>query len=220
MKKFAAMLVAVTFFLPAFAQKTAFQGTHPIPKASIKAPVSKPILLHTGKPITEAEKKQLVASVIKANPIKAPVGKINIPIALPSANTTILLTPDNMNLNGVAYVELNKPNRVDYGNGNILLDPFTSNIGIIFNVQPNTAYVLVTRLFFQSSSSQQSLKFTIWSDSTIGNFPAEELNLSQGPNEVAYAFVSNSAGTVNIGMSSSNASWNFLSCEITPTPMH
>jgi len=134
MKKFSALLVAFALVAPAFAQKTSFQGTHPIPRASVKAPVSKPILLHTGKPFTAVEKKQLLASVIKANPLKTHVVKIYNPIASPSANTTILLTPDNMNQNGVAYALLSKPDSVDYGNGNILLDPYTSSIGIIFNV--------------------------------------------------------------------------------------
>jgi len=67
MKMFTALLMAVALFSPAFSQKvTLSPGTHPRPKISIVAPATTPILLHTGKPITADEKKQLLTSAIKA----------------------------------------------------------------------------------------------------------------------------------------------------------
>ena len=74
MKKLAALLVAVALVSPAFAQKLTFQGTHPKPKLATVAPASRPVLLHTGRPITPDQKRQLMASVTKGTTTRPPHG--------------------------------------------------------------------------------------------------------------------------------------------------
>jgi hypothetical protein len=103
MKKLAALLVAVALFSPAFAQKSTFQGTHPRPKAATVAPASKPVLLHTGKPITPDQKRQLMATVTKASAPRTPVGAAKVQNSILSAAANVL-TPDQLYMNGV-YVD-------------------------------------------------------------------------------------------------------------------
>jgi hypothetical protein len=220
MKKLSALFVAVALFAPSFAQKvTLSPGTHPRPKATIVAPAITPILLHTGKPITADEKKQLLASAIKAYAAQVPKAKFKMPVSLPT--TPPLLTTDNMVLNGVGYGMANQPSVVDYYNGYIAFNPGVSgsyNSLILFiNVQPNTAYLIIPKVFSPSTENPQ---ITISAFLGTGGTPTNQtFTGSMGNNEFAYAFTSNSSGYVQLQIWSPNSFWNFLSCEITATPM-
>jgi hypothetical protein len=90
MKMLTALLVTIALVSPAFAQQTAFQGTHPRPKPVIVAPASKPVLLHTGKPLTADQKKQLMTAMLKASLPKSSSGNTQTRNLTQSAGTTVL----------------------------------------------------------------------------------------------------------------------------------
>src|SRR5271157_165989 len=107
MKNLAALLVTVALVSPAISQNapvhlnTALQETqkrHPGPYAT---PAFKPILLHTGKPITPNDKAQLVASALKmyaaTMPAQQPWQKSNIKATDTAPTVThAILTPAQM----------------------------------------------------------------------------------------------------------------------------
>jgi hypothetical protein len=224
MKMLSALLVTVMLVAPAIAQKSVPQETYPKPKAHIVAPAIKPILLHTGKPITQADKKQFLTSAIKAYAAQVPTAGLKaLNVTVPA--TPPVLTPDNMNLNRVAYGIASLPEVVDYSQGEIVFKPGSagtfigdsSSLYIYINVQPNTAYLVIPKLTFTPYASNP--QFTITGD--FGGPPATQTSsVSPGTNEFVYAFISNSTGTVALQMFSSNDYWSFLSCEITATPMN
>jgi hypothetical protein len=132
-----------------------------------------------------------------------------------------MLTPDNMVLNGVGYGTAVQPSVVDFYNGYIAFNPGVSgsyNSLILFiNVQPNTAYLIIPKVF---SSSTENPQITISAFLGTGGTPTNQtFTGSMGNNEFAYAFTSNSSGYVQLQIWSPNSFWNFLSCEITATPM-
>lgn len=225
MKKLASLLVAVALLMPAFAQNAAFQGTHPKPKQAIVAPSITPILLHTGKPLTVDEKKQFLASVIKAYSIKVPA-KNSKGWTAAASNAPTVLTPDNMNVNGVAYGVMQLPMEVNYADGFISFLPkssvsyqgTTSYLYIGITVQPNTAYMVIPKVFLPSSGAQNP-QFTL-TGAFGGPPPPQTFTGNLGINEFAYAFVSNSSGAVAVAMFSPNGAWQFLSCEIIATPLN
>ena len=223
MNKLTALIVTVALFVPAFAQKVTFQGMHPRPKAPIVAPAITPILLHTGKPITADEKKQLLASAIKAYSAKAPAKNLKSWTAAASA-APIVLTPDNMNVNGVAYGVAQLPLEVNFADGFISFLPKSafsyqgtaSSLYFGITVQANTAYTVIPRVFF---SDVQNPQFTLLG--AFGGPPAaQSFTGNMGSNEFAYAFVSSNSGDVAVEMLSPNSSWMFLSCEIIATPLN
>ncbi len=223
MKMLAALLVAVALVSPAFAQKLTFQGTHPRPKVAVVAPASKPVLLHTGKPITPDQKKQLMESAIKAFAVNRTVQKI----PAPASATTI--TPSQMYKKGVVDAIVYAPYFVGFGPDagsnvgqagitfyaeNLLKDSpgLGSSLDLVVYVQPNTVYVLKIQVNVEVAYSQQS-QLSIAPEA--GATPPQTFPLSSGLNEFAYAFVSNSAGQINVVIRSPDAIWAFESCEIT-----
>jgi hypothetical protein len=225
MKMLTAMLVVVALISPAFSQKVTFQGTHPRPKPPIVAPAITPILLHTGKPITVDDKKQLLASAIKAYSAKTPAKYWKVSTA--SAYTApIVLTPDNMSVNGVAYGVAQLPLDINYADGVISFLPKSafayqgtvSSLYFGITVQANTAYLIIPKVFFTSEDVPYP-QFTL-----LGAFggppPAQTFTGNMGSNEFAYAFVSSNSGDVAVEMLSPNSAWQFLSCEITATPLN
>ncbi len=225
MKKLFALLAAIALVSHAVAQKSAFQGTHPRPKPPIVAPAITPILLHTGKPITVNDKKQLLASEIKAYSAKTPAKNWKVSTAAAST-APVLLTPDNMNVNGVAYGVAQLPLNINYADGVISFLPKSafayqgtvSSLYFGITVQANTAYMIIPKVFFTSEDVQYP-QFTL-----LGAFggppPAQTFTGNMGSNEFAYAFVSSTSGDVAVEMLSPNSSWQFLSCEITVTPLN
>ncbi len=225
MKLLTALLVAVVLLSPAFSQRVIFQGTHPRPKAPIVAPAITPILLHTGKPITQNDKQQLLASVIKAYSVKVPAKYLKSWTAAAST-APIVLTPANMNVNGVAYGVAQLPLDINYADGAISFLPKSafsyqgtaSSLYFGITVQANTAYMIIPKVFFTSNDVQYP-QFTL-----LGAFggppPAQTFTGNMGSNEFAYAFVSSTSGEVAVEMLSPNSAWQFLSCEITATPLN
>lgn len=211
-KMLTALLVAVALLSPAFAQKPAFQGTHPRPKVAIVAPASKPVLLHTGKPITAEQKKQLTTAVLKASLPKSSSGSTQTRNLTQSAETTVL-TAEQTFMNG-ASMEADSPDQVNAFVGFLTFLSGNQHKLIIFvPATKNTIYTLAIKVYV---SMGQNPQMTIVSQgSSVMN--SETVNLSLGENEFAYAYATNSTGSSMVTLSSPNADWAFESCEIIST---
>jgi len=226
MKKFAALLVAFALVSPAYAQKlnpafapkTTFQGTHPRPKVATVSPASKPVLLHTGKPITQDQKQQLMLSVTRATAPKIPAGamRVQTPI-LAAAN---LLTPDQLYLNGVYIDALGA--RVNQFDGVLSFTPGGASYLILnITVKPSTAYTILMKVnidgyVITSPNIPGGINISTSSALNQGtgvNAP-QTFNTSKGENEFAYSFVANSAGNLQVYINSTDSFWSFESCEI------
>jgi hypothetical protein len=216
MKMLTALLVAVALFVPAFAQKTTFQGTHPRPKLPVVAPAAKPILLHTGKPLTQNDKQLLLASTIKTYAAKLPAGTKK-PQVSNAPSTPITLTPDQMYKNGVVTTQAISPSYVDLSQGIFGFNPGASSFLIFnINVNPNTAYTLDFKVSSAGSETSVTPHFTIFS-----GVNSETIDFgSYGNEEFAYAFVSASAGEIGVNVYSPNNGWYLTSCEIIATPLN
>ncbi len=210
MKKLSALLVAVALFSPAFAQKLTFQGTHPRPKPVIVAPVGKPMLLHTGKPITPDQKRQLAMTVVRASAPKGSTGTMQIKNLTQSAGSTVL-TAEQTFMNG-ASMESNNPYEVNEYVGFLTFTPGNTHTLTIFApVNQNTIYTLAIKV--QVGPGQNPQMTIVSQGNSVQN--SETLSLSVGDNEFAYAFATNSAGSSMVTLYSPNSSWAFESCEIT-----
>lgn len=220
MKQLFALLVAAALFLPAFAQKLTFPGTHPRTKVATVAPASKPVLLHTGTPITPDQKRQLMATVTKGSatrPLAGATRTIN-----PALSSINLLTPDQLFLNG-AYIDAFGA-RIDQYDGILSFQPGTSSSLVLnLTVKPNTAYTLhmkvnvsgATLLPPNNPGPEITISTSSGSNSGAGVNAPQTFNANMGENEFAYSFVSNSAGNLPITIYGPNSYWSFLSCEIT-----
>jgi hypothetical protein len=217
MKMLTALLVAVALLSPAYAQKVTFQGTHPRPAVAMVAPATKPLLLHTGKPITPDQKRQLLATAIQQYAAGKRTTRDNAKTnnAAPPANPTVL-TFDMMNKDGVGGAIANFPQSVNFPAGYLLFQPgASSNLTIFVDMQPNTAYVLLIKLWFLSTAQNPQLTL---SPAFGGATPPQTFAASPGNNEFAYSFISSGTGQTAIAMSSPNSAWSFISCEISSLP--
>lgn len=216
MRLLTGLLVAVALVVPAFAQKIAFQGTHPKPEVALVAPATKPLLLHTGKSITPEQKQQLLSSAIQqyATSKRTTKEKVKRSNAASSENPTVL-TFDMMNKEGVAGAIADFPMLVHYPAGFLVFQPgASSRLTIYVYVQPDTAYVLLIKMWLISPPQNPQLTLS----PALGNIPAETFAASPGDSEVAYSFVSNSTGQIAVAISSPNNAWRFESCEISSLP--
>jgi hypothetical protein len=209
MKKLTALFVAVALFSPAFAQKMAVPATSKS-KLHVVAPAAKPLLLHTGKPLTQNDKRQFLATLIKT----APTGtrKPQVASAPPS---TITLTPGQVS-QGNVYLIMENPGYVDATHSEFQINPGDkSNVSFVIAGQPNTAYYLAVKVSTYSTAPQ----FTIYTGTLGTDVPitSENFTGSAGDNEFAYGVVSNSAGNILITIYSANAYWSFDNCEVTST---
>jgi hypothetical protein len=227
MKNFAILLVTVALIVPAFAQKLTFQGTHPKPKLATVAPASKPLLLHTGKPITPDQKRQLMATVTKGSATRPPMGIAKVSNSVLSAELS-MLTPDQLYVNG-AYIDAFGA-RIDQYDGVLAFQPtgttsITSSLVLNVTVKANTAYTLLMKVSVSGATllppNNPGPEITIstyqGSNSSVGINAPQTFNANMGENEFAYSFVSNSAGNLPITIYGPNSYWSFLSCEITST---
>ena len=220
MKMLAALLVAVTFFVPALAQKPAFQGIHPRPKLATVAPASKPVLLHTGKPITPDQKRQLMATVAKGTSTRPPMGSAKVSNSVLSSELN-LLTPDQLYVNG-AYI-FAQGARIDQFDGILSFPPGPDGFMVLnVTVKANTAYTLLMKvsidgvtLVLPNTPSEITISTYSGLNPGTGLNAPQTFNAPMGENEFAYSFVSNSAGNLPITIYSPNAFWSFESCEIT-----
>jgi hypothetical protein len=206
MKMLVSLLVAVTLVSPAFAQKIVLQGNPPKPKINAVAPAAKPVLLHTGKPITQDQKRQLLASAIQAYTAKLPAGQKK-PQVTSVSTTPITISPDQLLVNGFfawgAFPFSISPGVITFNSGS------SSNLIFVVTASPNTAYTLTIKVHAYAQNPQFVL--------TAGEPTAPQTTEggNQGENEIAYALVSNSTGTIPVTMYSSNSMWNFESAELT-----
>jgi hypothetical protein len=117
-----------------------------------------------------------------------------------------------MNIEGVAGAIANSPQSVNFPAGFLLFQPgASSNLTIFVSMQPNTAYVLLIKMWFEGNVQNPQLTL---SPAFGGATPPQTFAASPGNNEVAYSFVSSSAGQTAIAISSPNVPWSFESCEI------
>ncbi|MGD0294886.1 MAG: hypothetical protein ABSB30_13630 [Terracidiphilus sp.] len=215
MKKLSALLLSVALFSPAFAQQSAFQGMHPKPPANLVTPATKPILLHTGKSITPEQVQQLLESSIQ----EYAAGKSTFKKFTVSSNPTgsVVFNLNMMKKDGVGYAVLNNPISADFSTGDLFFGPgAANNLTFVVDVQPNTAYVLVMKLWIADpdpkslSPSNAQLTFSpAWS-----NTNAQTIDVIPGGNEIAYSFVTGAKGSESITISSPSSNWVFASCKI------
>jgi hypothetical protein len=233
MKKALFLILTAILCAPAFGQ-VRYQGLHPRPQAPTVFPAHEPIILQTGRPITQADKQQLIVKA-KNTFHGAPVGKggaapqnfvIGKSLQLASSPSgTASITPDQMvsgNLSAVAW-------------GVALWDPVDGNLEMaighqsfmIFdmNVNPNTLYVLTIKVITGTSAPVFTLQSTEKDGQAVSTHPPQTVNGTpyNGPQgavtEIAYAFDSNGTGTANVVISSGNSGWGFLGAELTASPM-
>lgn len=206
MKKFAAFLIAVALLNPAFAQKPTPQLTSPISKLHTVTPAAKPLLLHTGMPLTANDKKQFLAAVIKTVP-----ASVRKPQASSAPPSTITLTPTQTS-QGNTYLILQNPGYVNFSDGEFrFINSNSSMLIFIINTQPNTAYLLATQVNIQDYAVNSPAHFiAMASDNNPETFTA-----AKGNNEFAYGIVSNSTGYLMVMISSYDSTWSFTKCEIT-----
>jgi hypothetical protein len=222
MKTLAALLVAAALVAPAVAQNDVGKELQKKQKIATVAPAVKPILLHTGKPITQDDKKQLLASVIKAYAAKAQGGKskTNAKGAASPAATSVLLTPKKMSKADFVYTFANNVLYLGYTDvGDVLQMGATSggtlsDLSFVLLVNPNTAYTLTFTVAGNGAGTGNGT-FKI----VDGHYPEQTVaGVKNESTEIAYAFVSDSSGTAVVSVSSSQP-WSFTSCEIVATPL-
>jgi hypothetical protein len=221
MKSLAALLVAVALVSSAFAQNPIQQERQKNRKGPVVAPAFKPILLHTGKPITPNDKQQLLVSVKKTYAIKSPGVKVTMkPQQAPApVAKTVTLTWPSMSQAGFVDTEWNNPSYVNPELSQITFGPGESSyIDFIFVATANTTYTMT----FKVSAFTQNPQYTILPSYPPGNGPngIETFAGNANNDEFAYSFVSNASGILIVSLYSPNAYWTFGSCEIMATPIN
>jgi hypothetical protein len=213
MKMLVSLLAVLALVSPAIAQKIVIQGTHPRPKVAIVAPAAKPVVLHTGKPITQDQKRQLLASAIQAYTAKLPAGQKK-PQAAAQPATPATITVDQLNQEGVFFAYGISPQIVNPTEG-LLIFNGNSSSSLIFMIsaRQNVAYILTVKVYANALPGHVNAQFII--NNAISAQNAETVTAGPGENEIAYAFVSNSTGDIPVGIYSSNDEWNFVSAELT-----
>jgi len=210
MKLLTTLLVSVALLSTAFAQKTPPQFKQAISKLHIVAPAAKPLLLHTGKPLTQIDKQKFLAAIIKTAP--AGTRKPKVSSAPPS---TITLTPQQAYQGNTSFGMMN-PSYVDILHGEFSFAPgAASNIIFIIKSQPNDAYLLAIKVNSFDSTPQFTIGTTDLDSGLIVN--SENFTGSQGDIEFAYGVVANSEGVILVTIYSPHSYWSFESCQITST---
>ncbi len=212
MKKLSALFVAVALFTPAFVQHANGQANARKPEPTLQKVTVKPLLLHTGKPLTAQEKVQQLASLTKKSP------------QLIKVSTTPTITPGSMYIPGVVMPRAISPFVVDFNSGGILqFNPGSaSNLILYIEAQPNTAYMLAITVNSTAASPQYTAETGVINMTIPGlNTVPETFTGSKGNTEFAYAFISSgSTSTIPVTIFSPNTMWSFVKCEITSTPMN
>jgi hypothetical protein len=220
MKALSALLVAVALICSAIAQNSTQKGMQLHRQTPTTVPAVKPILLHTGKPITQTDKQQLRASVIKSYAVKSSGAKGTMKpqqTAAPAART-VTLTWSSMFQNGFVDTEWNNP-YVNSELSQITFSPGESSyLDFIFVATANTTYTMT----FKVNAWTQNPQYTILPSYPPGNSPngSETFAGNTGNDEFAYSFVSNAAGILIVSLYSPNAYWTFGSCEVMATPIN
>jgi len=224
MKSFVAFFVAAALVTPAFAQNMTLQEMQQKHSVTAVKLAGKPVLLHTGKPISQADKLQIQAAANKSITSLPPgarnAGASHMAAAFPPSKVTI--TPAQMYVSGYVNTVANQM----YVNAELkqyLFEPnpstlVNSSLQFDINVQPNTTYVLT----FKVHTAVNAPKFQLYDDSQYYG-PGQSLPSftgTPGDSEFAYAFVPQSGGQIGIMIFSTNAEWQLVSCEVTATPVN
>ncbi len=228
MKTLPALLVAVALVCPAFAQNNAAREIQKFRKAPTTTPAFKPILVHTGRPITQNDKMQLMSTTVRTYTAKMPGAKVrmNNQVAASYLNPSATITPLQLFKAGFVDAQIVMPMFIDMGANIIEIQPSAtgneSNMTFNINVNANTAYVLT----FKVNTTMQAPQFLINAAMSTATGPqsaglgAQTLAGTWGENEFAYSFIPSGSGLIELNLSSSNVYWKFESCEITATPIN
>jgi hypothetical protein len=230
MKSLAALFVTVALVVPAFAQEAALNGMQMHRKIPTTAPAFKPIILHTGKPITQNDKVQLISNATKTYTAKMPAAKNHMSgsVAASFLTPSATITPQQLFKPGFVETMLKQPDFVDLTTSDIEFSHgmwtggASHAIAFYITVNANTTYLAI----FKVKSSTNDPKFQINSEPTSPNISVsnqnnvQTINGNSGENEFAYVFIPTGSGSVEVDMLSPNANWQFESCEITATPMN
>jgi hypothetical protein len=220
MKNLVALVVGFAIAAPALAQNLESMQMQRNRVRQTVVPAVKPILLHTGRPITPEQKRELQISAAKsygarlpgANPRMTP--QVN---SAPAARTVTLSWP-SMFQNGFVDTEWNNPSYVNPELSQITFGPNQSSyIDFIFVATANTTYTMT----FKVNAFSQNPQYTILPSLPPGNGPngTETFTGNTGNDEFSYSFVANASGILIVTLYSSNAYWVFDSCEIIATPI-
>ncbi len=224
MKTIPALLVAAALISTAFAQNVALhpnpalqdaQKRHPGP---IAIQAIKPILLHTGKPISANDKTQLVLSAKKMYAANMPVQKSWQKPNIKATDTTptitdVIITPTQMFQKDLIVGQAYSPVFVSPGDNELLFGhSISSNLVVTFTAKANMIYTIAFKVNALSANQQ----FTIADSAGNGTSFTGSVN----SNEFAYAVVASSAGSFSIQLYSLSDEWLFNSCEITATPIN
>jgi len=225
MKTLAALLVAVALVAPAFAQNNPFNGMQLHRKTSTTVPAFKPIILHTGRPITQNDKMQVYSAATKTYTAKLPRGtaRMSAPVAASYLNPSATITPLQLFKPGFVETYLRGPEVVDMAMSEIDFLPGSiaySAMDFYINVNANTTYLLTFKIKATSKSSPE-MQINIAPDSSgilTAATGVQRVDVAQGENQFVYAFIPSGSGLVVITMLSQNSYWQFESCEVTGTP--
>jgi hypothetical protein len=221
MKKIVVLLVAFAFAGLACAE-TPKAVSHAKPRPPLVLPAEKPVLLHTGKPITAEDKKHVVEEVEKAhsakNTTKKTTSKTAAPQTTPAPNT---LTPTLMFINNVGDAVGYGIAEFDAYDGAALFNTgLSGSMQIYVDVNPNTIYTMVFKVYTYGPNQ----KFNVtpeppktYPEPTNAN---TQILTTTGPNdnEFVYSFISDSTGQSMI-MLTSQTPWEWNSVEISSTPL-
>jgi hypothetical protein len=227
MKMLTALLVTIALVSPAFAQKVALNGMQLHRKTPTTVPAFKPIILHTGKPITQNDKVQLYSAATKTYTLKTPKAenRMNSQVATSYLNPSATITPLQLFKPGFVETNLIGPENVEMSESYINFLPGSAAASLMnfyINVNANTTYLLTFKINTPSNNNPQ---MQINASPAYNGAPSvgtgvQNVELTQGENQFAYAFIPSGSGIIEISLLSQNAYWQFESCEITGTPMN
>jgi hypothetical protein len=220
MKNLAMLLLAVAIVTPALAQNPGLNQMQRNRVRQTVAPAVKPILLHTGRPITPDQKRQVQVSAATSYGARFPGVNSRMKPQVTSAPTarTVTLSWSSMFQTGFVDTEWNNPSYVNPELSQITFGPGESSyIDFIFVATANTTYTMT----FKVNAFTQNPQYTILPSLPPGNGPngSETFAGNNGNDEFAYSFVSDAAGILIVSLYSSNAYWVLDSCEIMATPI-
>ncbi len=228
MKTLPALLVAVALISPAFSQNavsdrnTALQEIQKRLKGPVVIPAFKPILLHTGKPITQNDKAQLMVSAAKISAANMPAQKwqkSNIKATETPTVTNAIITPAQMFQGDLVIASADRPESINPGFNELRFFPNVSSfLDIFFAAKANMTYTLSFKVSAPFSNPQYTISSGSPQQVTLSS--TQTFTGTDGSSEFAIALVSNNAGTIEVGLFSTNAMWDFESCEIIGTPIN
>jgi hypothetical protein len=220
MKNLVALLVAVATIAPVSAQNAGPMQIEKNRPRQTAVPAAKPIVLHTGRPITPDQKREVQVSAARSYAAKFPGVKLraNVESGSAPAISTVTLTPLSLYQTGYIDTEWNNAPYVNPELNQITFGPGESSyIDFIFVAAANTSYTMT----FKVNAFTANPQYTILPSLPPGNGPngSETFAGNTGNDEFSFAFVADKSGILIVSLYSPNAYWTFGSCEITAIPI-